>query len=231
MYSIKNLHYLFRRKINKVDSLQNKNFFVEQIDSYLNEALLIFIESILKFAESDQNKIEYINQLIENQILEGGITQDKYVDFLLPVNYYRHLNSYSIVDRCDAELNHYPVQYDDLNYFLNDTYYSPSIEWRETGYYLVNDKIRIYTNNDFGILKVVLNYIKKHPLLGNPENSRLGAYTLPDGSSAVQQDLLLDNRNQFDIISDIAVLIASIDMTDQNYQIKLNKILQEYVSK
>lgn len=230
MSSIKELHFLFKRKINKVDSLQNKNFFVEQIDIILNEALNTFIEGVLKYAELDQNKIEFINQLINTSTLTVKTMGDKYIDFELPSDYYRHLNSYSKVLECDIELSHYPVQFDDLNSFLNDEYYSPSLEYRETGYYLLGDKIRIYTNGNFNVTEVTLNYVKKHPRLGNPEQSRLGSYILPNGDIAVQQDLILSNRNQQDIITDIAAVIAAIDITDPDYQLKINKLIQKYVS-
>ncbi|HQP02935.1 MAG TPA: hypothetical protein PK337_11615 [Bacteroidia bacterium] len=71
--------------------------------------------------------------------------------------------------------------------------------------------------------------MSRHPRLGNPINSRNGSYNLPDGTAAQQQNLILSNRNQDNIITDIATLLVSIDTTDLSYQLKLNKLIQNYV--
>lgn len=232
MYPIENSHYDFKRRINKVDSLQNINFYVEQIDAYLNEALFIFIEEMLKLAEIDQNVMEALSNLIESEhTLLSLTTEPLRILAQLPTDYYRLLNSYSYIDSCKARINHYPIQHDDINAFLTDPNYKPSLLWRETGYQLEKGKIIVWTNGEFSIDKVVISYIKRHPRLGNPNGSRNGAYNLPDGTPAQQQGLLLDNKRQYDIIADIAVLNASIDTSNPDYQIKLNKILQNYVSK
>ncbi len=228
MYSPENLHFEFKQKVNKVDSLQNRNFFVEQIDHYLNEALNIFIEEVLKLAEADQNKIEYIGQLIKEEILTGTATALNYV-FDLPSDYYRHLNSMSIEKECKSLISHYPVQHDDLNAFLSDPLYKPSLEWRETGYQLQGNKLIVWTNGEFDIDNVKITYVKKHPRIANPIQSRNGTYNLPDGTLAVQQGLLLDSRRQFNTITDIAALNVHIDIYDSNYQTKLNKLITNYV--
>lgn len=71
--------------------------------------------------------------------------------------------------------------------------------------------------------------MSEHPRLGNPINRRNGSYNLPDGTAAQQQNLILSNRNQDNIITDIATLLVSIDTTDSSYQLKLNKLIQNYV--
>ena len=228
MIDINQLHYLFKQKVNKVDSLQHINFFVEQIDEYLNQSLFIFIEQVLRVAELDQNKSELIGQLIKVVNL-SGLNADKKFVAQLPDDYYRHLRSYSTVEGCSGIISNYSVQYDDLNSFLTDVNYKPSLSWRETGYQLKGNEIVVWTNDEFLIDTVNLTYIFRHPRLGNPLNSRNGAYNLPDGTAAQQQNLILSNKNQDNVITDIAVALASMDTTDPSYQIKLNKLIQNYV--
>ena len=119
--------------------------------------------------------------------------------------------------------------YDDLNSFLTDINYKPSLAWKETGYQLKGKEIVVWTNDEFLIDAVNLTYVSRHPRLGNPINSRNGSYNLPDGTAAQQQNLILSNRNQDNIITDIATLLVSIDTTDLSYQLKLNKLIQNYV--
>ncbi|MCC6252306.1 MAG: hypothetical protein BWX56_01015 [Euryarchaeota archaeon ADurb.Bin023] len=228
MIDINQLHYLFKQKVNKVDSLQNINFFVEQIDEYLNQALFVFIEQILKVAELDQNKTEFIGELVKVVELSGTNAEKKFTA-QLPDDYYRHLRSYSTVNGCSEIISNYPVQYDDLNSFLTDINYKPSLAWKETGYQLKGKEIVVWTNDEFLIDAVNLTYVSRHPRLGNPINSRNGSYNLPDGTAAQQQNLILSNRNQDNIITDIATLLVSIDTTDSSYQLKLNKLIQNYV--
>jgi hypothetical protein len=44
--TIKEMHYDFKRKFNKVDSQKNRNILVPEIDLYLNEAEEIFVKLI-----------------------------------------------------------------------------------------------------------------------------------------------------------------------------------------
>ena len=227
MYDIKNLHYGFLRRANKVDSLQDVNFYVPQIDDYLNEALSIFIKETAKEVEYNQNRIDDLKNLMEfNKPLAIDCKKD-FCTAKLPENYYRLVRIETIAskDGCIDKIKTYPIQFDDINNFLESSEYKPSFYWRETGYEIVENDILIWTNNDFKIKDVKLTYLSKHPRLGNPEDSFEGKYTLPDGTDVKQQSLLLDNADQPNIIMDLAVLLASTDINDINFQIKQNKIL------
>lgn len=232
MYSIKDLHYGFRRRANKIESLQNRNFYVEQIDDYLNEALKIFMVEVSKEFELRQDLIDDLRQLVVNDVSLPITYKDGYVQSVLPDDYFRLVRSYSIASnpKCTGtrRMSHYAIQTDDLENFLKDPLYKPDYYWGETGYRMLQDKILVYTNNEFNISDIVIDYIKQHPRIANPEDSRNATYTLPNGTVAVQQDLILDSTNQPEKIMDIAVLNAYMDISDPNYQIKLNKILNVY---
>lgn len=238
MYSIQNLHYGFRRRANKVESLQNRNFLVEQIDDYLNEALIIYVKEMSRLFEVNQEYIDNLRQLVksEQQALISNTT-NMYVEANLPLDYYKLVKKYAIAirDNCSDQrrMRLYSIQADDEENMLVDPLYKPSFVWGETAYRLIDNKIKIWTNSDFNINEVIIDYIYKHPRLGNPIDSRNGTYTLPDGTLAVQQDLILDSTNQPEVIMDIAVLNAYMDMSDPAYQVKLQKIInkENYVNK
>lgn len=237
MYSVQNLHFGFRRRANKVESLQNRNFFVEQIDDYLDEATKVYIREVSKLFEVDQTKIDDLRQLVKSEIVLTTTPFDKYVEAELPTDYYRMAKKYALATRTDCKdikrIKLYPIQSDDEEDFLSDDLYKPSFIWNETGYRLIGNKIRVWTNDEFNVGSVVLDYIYKHPRIANPLDSRNGTYSLPDGTVAVQQDLILDSTNQPECIMDIAVLMAYMDISDPAYQIKLQKIInaQNYVNK
>lgn len=229
MYNIKDLHYGFRRRANKIESLQNRNFFVEQIDDYLNEALTIYVRTKLSSVEKTQEDIDDLRQLVKSEQSLVLAPQSTYVDAELPSDYLRLIKSYSYAQTptCTGarRLSHYSLQADDEEAFLKDPLYKPSFDWSETGYRLIDNVMRVYTDGIFTINDVKIDYLYKHPRLGNPDDSRNGTYTLPNGAVAIQQNLLLDSTNQPEIIMDIAVLNAYMDISDPNYSIKLNKII------
>jgi len=237
MYSIKDLHYGFRRRANKIESLQNRSFFVEQIDDYLNEALTTYIIETSKLFELEQSLIDDLRQLIKYNVELVPTAQPNHAEAVLPLDYFRLVRSSSIATNpsCSGTriMSHYAVQSDDVETLLKDPLYKPDYYWGETAYRLLQDKIIVYTNGDFTINLINIDYISKHPRLGNPEDSRNGTYSLPNGTIATQQDLILDSTNQPEKIMDIAVLNAYMDISDPNYQIKLQKIISStnYVNK
>ncbi|HMT02020.1 MAG TPA: hypothetical protein PKD00_01710 [Burkholderiales bacterium] len=232
MYSVKDLHYGFRRRVNKIESLQNRNFYVEQIDDYLNEATLIFVSEVAEQFEYSQHYTDDLRQLIKYDVSTALINADIYTEATLPPDYYRILKSYSfaVTDKCTIprRMQHYYTQSDDVEAFLADELYNPNFEWAETGIRLAGNNLLVYHDNKFSIQDVKLDYISRHPRIANPSDSIGGSYTLPNGTVAVQQDLILDSTNQPEKIMDIAALLAYMDISDPNFQTKLSKIINVY---
>lgn len=231
MYDIKSLHYGFRRRANKVDSLQNRNLYVEQIDDYLNEALNLYINEMLKVSEINRTIEDNLRVLIKNnaELSVVDISDNQYVLVELPNDYLRHIRNYSKARAycCSTQstIKHYRIQGDDESAYMEDPLYKPSYLYRETGYRITGNHIKVLTG-ELIIDKVYLDYYGKHPRLGNPENARNGNYNLPDGTPAVQQSLLFDNPRQADVIMDIAVLAAHTDMNSEAAKSQLSKLTQ-----
>lgn len=231
MYDIKALHYGFRRRANKVDSLQNRNFYVEQIDDYLNEALNLYINEMLKVSEINRTIEDNLRILIKNNAELNLVdsVDGKYILAELPSDYLRQIRNYSEARAtcCNtlSTIKHYRIQGDDESAYMEDPLYKPSYLYRETGYRITGNHIKVLTG-ELIINKVYLDYYAKHPKLGNPESARTGAYNLPDGTPAVQQSLLFENPRQADVIMDIAVLAAHTDMNSDAFKTQLTKLTQ-----
>lgn len=225
MYPIETLHYSFRLHKNIVDSEQRSNFSVEQIDVYLNEALNLYIATVSEQVEYNQRRLDDLRPLVVREYpLELASYDNEKHTFRLPKDYYRRIRGISFADNCPNIISHIPCQLDDLDNYLKNKDYKPSLAWGETVTYLHGDFLDVYHLGEFTPSVTKLDYIKRHPRLGNPDKSRAGEYNLPDGTPAVQQNLLLDTTNQPDIIVEIAVLNASMDTSSQEYQLRLNKL-------
>jgi hypothetical protein len=74
MFSIKEAHYKFKQHANKVDGLRNANFLIPQIDEYLFEAYIIYIENT--------NSEQLINLIKITDIL-GRIVDSNYQGIVL----------------------------------------------------------------------------------------------------------------------------------------------------
>jgi len=101
--TVRNMHYDFKQKLNKIDSSQNRNLKVPEIDWKLNEAQNIFIKMIAepKFnvvgLETSQRTIDSIRPIIEeNKKLTLSKSSDKVFSAVLPDDYMIHLSSYGV---------------------------------------------------------------------------------------------------------------------------------------
>ena len=230
MYSIKEAHYKFKQHANKVDGLRNANFLIPQIDEYLFEAYVIYVENICEQLELNQKRRDDIRQL-EIKDLEIPVTKvnDEYYSANLPLDYYRYLESYSLCknEKCDnkKKIKNYIIQKDDI--YVNDPMFNSSFTFERVNLDLSGNKLYLYYE-DFNIEKIFLTYIRKPLRPGNPQDFTYGGgnYNLPDGTPAVQRDIEIDSTFQANKIIDIAVLIAMRDVGNTiDFESQLNKIL------
>jgi hypothetical protein len=231
MYSIKEAHYKFKQHANKVDGLRNANFLIPQIDEYLWEAYIIYVENICEQLELNQKRRDDIRQL-EVKDLELPVTQvtNNYYTVDLPDNYYRHLESYSLCSKPPCtnkkQIKHYIVRKDDI--YKTDPMFDPSFTFERVNMDISGNKLYLYYT-DFIIEKIYLSYVRKPLRPGNPDDfiNGGGKYNLPDGTPAVQRDIEIDSTFQANKIIDIAVLVAMRDVGNTiDFESQLNKILQ-----
>ena len=152
--SIKNMHYSFKAKLNKLDSQQNRNLLVPEIDLAINEAIGIFIRLIaeprvknhLGF-ETSQRSTDDIRVLVETD--KEVVLEDKLIS--LPVDYNYFLNSKVTISTEDCTGKEVVVkiqQHDDE--FENSAFYKSSFKWGRVNGLFTTKGLQLYAK-DFNI--------------------------------------------------------------------------------
>lgn len=237
--TIKEMHYDFKQKLNKIDSQNQRNLLVPEIDWKLNEAQEIFVKIIaeprLKNGygfEINQRTIDDIRTLVVNQSLENSTCQlaiksdDESFIVELPEDYWFHVSSevYATKGNCSLiRLDTIVRQHDDR--FKNNPFDNSSFEWREANIRFFEDKIKIYTDKSFEVNYLCLDYIKKPVKIYNAESAKGGQYRdLGTGLMLTgTQDCELPEHTHREIV-DLAVYITAGDLQMSDIQTKLNKI-------
>ena len=227
---IENMHYSFKRKLNKLDSNGNRNLLVPEIDWTLNEAASLFVkmiamprtrEKVLGF-ESDQRSIEDIRTLVKNG--EDPANQLDVASNLvtLPDDYWYFIRARVQMTKgnCANRIGvFYPRQHDDM--FEESSNVRSSFEWRAVNGVFTESGIRLFDDGTFTNNKLNLSYIRKMAYMHYASGFRGGpGYSLPDGTAlAGQQDCELPDHVHDEIV-DLAVLIASGELDDRGYALR-----------
>lgn len=237
--NIREMHYDFKQKLNKIDSQKYKNLQVPEIDWKLNEAIEVFVKVIAEprlkngFGfEINQRSIDDIRSLVINQSLEVGncLTASNYDNesyiVTLPEDYWFHISSeaYGSKNTCSGiRLDTKISQHDDR--IKTSSFDVSSFEWRTVNIRFFEDGIRIFTDGTFSIESLCLDYIRKPIKVYNAQDHTGGSYR-DLGTGAIltgSQDCDLPAPTHREIV-DLAVLIATGDLQISDYQIKQNKL-------
>lgn len=237
--TIKEMHYDFKQKLNKIDSEQNRNLKVPEIDWKLNEACEILIKSVaepriankLGF-ETTQRTTDDIRTLVKNDIKLIPTKIDNFTYFVeLPEDYMFYISSRVIISRTkceDRKATTIVRQHDDV--FEMSPYDKSSFEWKEVNIRFYDKGIKIFTDGTFSVKELHLNYIRKHAYMHNAQDFLpTKSYKLPSGILLTgTQDCELPEHLHREIV-DMAVLITSGDLSLQDYpykqaKLKLNQI-------
>lgn len=233
--SIKNMHYDFKQKLNKIDSQQNRNLRIPEIDWKLNEALEQFIKNIAEPRvnnqygfEVNQRVIDDIRPIVVNDKKLTAIVIDEssyYVE--LPINYMFFLSAKILISNtnCGDRFARAIVrQHDDR--FEESVFDNSSYEWKEVNVKFYEKGIKIYTDKSFTIKELHLDYIKKHPYIHYAEGFLpAGTYNLPEGTVLTGfTDCLLAKHTHNEIVN-IAVYLSSIDLNMADQQSKQIKTI------
>ena len=244
--TIRELHYDFKYKIDKVDSLQRQNFIPAEIDWILNEAIRIFIKQ--RFGITNNKKLGFetsqkrIQDLRTLQINSPTSKQPAIIPSLVSGNMYELKLSnlafnFLFLTRLTAKVSKTgcvdkvarvkEIQHDDLSdVLLANPFYKPSFEWGEVVCNFARTdqtadsigSIYLYTDGTFTIPEVYVEYLKF------PNKVCLGGYTDMNGSSTVTVECDLPEHSHSEIV-DIAVTEAARIISDPNFlQIKQQKL-------
>lgn len=232
--TIKEMHYDFKKKLNKVDSQKWRNLLVPEIDWTLNEAQELFVKmvaeprlrSYLGFEKSQRN-IDDIRTIVINDKL---INVNNNI-LPLPDDYWHYVRARVNMSKgsCSNVLGTVHIREHD-DEFENSPFDNSSFEWREVNGVFFENGVKFYTDGSFSIDNCLLSYIRRPKYIHNAEDFRNGSY----------QKLSKNVNNQFETLTgsvncelpghthreivDIAVLLVSGEINTPDYQTKLNKL-------
>jgi hypothetical protein len=251
--TVEEQHIDFKRKLNKVDSQNYRNFRPEEIDLYLNEGQELFVKKRINRNNTYQLGFETTQKRIEDlrdiHIKFEGDTLQPLTASIVNANVYRfNLEDLGLVNgklkylyktrvsfkgtkgECtNVSLDGIAAQTDDLNEILRSEFYNPSFEWRQAPYLFSENFLYVYTDGTFSITELELDYIKRPLKIANPNaiKNNLGAvigYNYPDGTTAVQTDCELQSMYVTSEIVDESIVLAMMDLGDQRVQLGNTKL-------
>ena len=141
---VQEMHYEIKRRINKVDSNQNRNLLVPEIDVALNEAQMLFIKTVAEprasyhlGVETTQRNIDDLRTIIVHDLPcnidtlnnEKGVTL--YNTAILPEDYLYFLRGYVLMKKgscSDVKARLYIQRHNDL--YEESIFTKSSFEWR-----------------------------------------------------------------------------------------------------
>lgn len=202
---LQELHYELKLKLDKVDSLAEKNFKDWELDWILNEAAKVLMKRRYGLTNIYRTGFEGIQKRYDDLRTlhiksptarqpavvpvrqHGDFYEVKISDFAFPYYFLTRLNVDITKGDCSKTSSVRIVQHDDLDEALSNPFYNPSFEWGEvlatfgrTDEELDSEgSIYIYTDGTFSIDRVYPEYLKA------PNRMWIGTYNSLDGSLTV----------------------------------------------
>lgn len=232
--TIKDMHYDFKKKLNKGDSQQYRNLLIPEIDWALNEAMSVFIDIVaeprvrtyLGFEKSQKN-IDDIRTLVVNDEC-SNVPSSNIVPLPDDYRYFIKADVYVSKGSCVDKKARLKIQEHD-DEFEENSFYKSSFEWRVVNGLFIEDGIKLFTDGTFINNSLCLSYIKNPPYMHNAEDYRGGTYNLPSGIVLIgHQDCILPEQTHREIV-DLAVMIVTGEIQIPDYQIKMAKVGLNYL--
>lgn len=228
------MHYDFKMKYNKVDSQNNKNFLVPEIDWLLNQGANLFVNMIaeprikkqLGF-ETNQRTIDDIRKIVVNPDVTKEISWKAVVDnsVALPEDYWYFIKGNVRMSKgsCSKVKARVTIkQHDDM--FEESSFDNSSFEWREVNALFYEQGLKFFTDGTFKINDFCINYIRKMTYMHNAEAFRSKGYKLPNGQILTGfSNCELPETTHSEIV-DIAVLLAAGQIQSSDYPLKMEKL-------
>lgn len=229
----KEMHYDFKKKLNKIDSQQYRNLLVPEIDWTLNEAQELFVKMIaeprvrtaLGF-EKSQRSIDDIRTLVVRPDSDPNACIN-IVDNVaeLPDNYWFYVSANVNMSKngCDQVSRHFHIRQHDDEFEVSD-FDKSNFEWRTVNGVFFEGGIRLFDDGTFTNESLCMTYIKRPRYIHNAADFRGGTYNRLDGTNLTgTQSCELPEGTHREIV-DIAVLLATGEIESPNYQIKQAKL-------
>jgi hypothetical protein len=216
-----------KQRLNKLDSQDYDNLECWQVIEAYNKAAKSWTRrqiqgvNILQVGDEQTTvKIDDLQVLLTVSPLTLTNRTLYYESDLLPDDYlgFKRIQAYIKKECCTNKeiLNVYLVEEVNVPTLLRDELSKPSFQWGETFCTIINNRIRIYTNEDFIIEEPVLMYYKQPTLIQieNCVDPYTGELSLQNVESEFKDDLI-------ELIIDDAVAIIAGDIESMT-QLQIN---------
>lgn len=234
--TIQEMHYDFKQKMNRIDSQQNRDFKVPEIDWKLNEAQELFVKIIAEprvgerlGLEYNQRTIDDIRTIVVDQKPSEGIVPGSYDGrsymATLPEDYWFLAGArvYATKGTCvNMVMETKRAQHDDEHEF--SPFDRSSFEWRIVNMRFNSQGLRLFTDGTFEITLLIMEYLKQPRVMYNAADWQGGSYVGLDGVTYTgRQSSELPVGVHREIV-DLAVMIAAGDINLPDFQMKQNKV-------
>jgi hypothetical protein len=232
------MHYDFKQKLNKIDSNQNRNLKVPEIDWKLNEAQELIVKMIAQPRlakqygfEINQRSIDDIRTIVINQSLGQNnclaVSSFDTSSFIatLPGEYWFFVSgkAYATKGACqNKRLSLREVQHEDEDDI--SPFDKSSFEWRVSNIRFNSQGIRVFTDGTYTIEKLCIDYLKRPRLIHNAQDFDGGTYTTLTGQvlTGTQSSELPEGVHRE--IVDLAVMITAGDLSSPDFSVKQHKV-------
>lgn len=214
----------FQLRLNKVSSSDYSNIQDWQIREAFNKGQLEWcrrqIHGINQKKEGDESskmRVDDLNILLNDPPLSLSFTEkDKYViTETLPSNYawFKKLSIEIEKGNCKkSTIYAYFIEEADSEWWLSDENKKPSFEFGETFFTIVDNKIKVYTNNEFEVKKIYLIYYRQPININFNGCDNIDGTVGTDVSCEFKQDVA-------ELLVDEGVEIMKIDLELSNIQL------------
>lgn len=209
-----------KSRLNKLDSQDYDNIQCWQIVEAFNKAQVEWVRRQLHgtnaFKEGDESSNRRKDDLQRLLVLENLTLgkRDLYYESPLPGNYlqWKRVDVYANKECCDKrKMVVYLAEEDDLSLLLRDKAKEPSFEWAETFATLMDNGVKIYTNDKFDIPNASLTYYRQ------PVKVQFLNCSDPYTGTASTADVLCEFKDDIvELIIDDAVAIIAGDIESTN---------------
>ena len=160
-----------KQRLNKLDSNDYDNIECWQIVEAFNKAQVEWsrrqlhgINIVKEGDEQSTRRKDDLQVLLYKTVLSGITDKGDYSFLSIPQDYlqWKRVDVYAQRDCCDKRrMVVYLAEEGNVSVLLRDKLKQPSFEWAETFATLIDDRINVYTNNDFNISEVDLTYYRQ----------------------------------------------------------------------
>ena len=227
--TIQEMHYDFKRKFNKIDSQNNRNLQIPEIDQLLNEAQEVFIKMVafprlqtaLGFEKTQRSTDDIRTIVVPNTALTFADP-----NATLPDNYWHFLKGTCTISKnvCPDNKTARLVQRQHDDDFEKSPFDKSSYEWRIVNGVFDANGIQVFTDGTFSISAVTITYLRRPLFMHYADGFSGNQYTLP-GSTVLTgtQDCELPEQTHREIV-DLAVMLALGDLTSYDVNAALTKL-------